>query len=198
MIWRVNDRRQAHNHLFRPPCHDINCASKKNQCVSCSATLHHLSVEQKTISHFDFPAKKLTTNVFCYVFKIISNILWQHKLDIYSQLFLIENVLERSKFQLQQFKCNIEIHTTKNCIFYMHLLNLVLPIVHNLCLYQYSPTPTSLTVYQVQQDTPLSKSFPIASLHTHYLSLSSSPSLMLFYWRVLHFQVSNNPLFCIK
>ena len=86
--------------------------------------------------------------------------------------------------------------STKNCIFYAHLHNMVLPIVHNLCLYQYSPTPTSLTVYQ--QDNLLSKSFPIALLHTHYLSLSSSPSLMLFYWRVLHFQVSNNSLFCIK
>ena len=29
--------------------------------------------------------------------------MWQHKLDIYRELFLIENVLERSKFQLQHW-----------------------------------------------------------------------------------------------
>ena len=54
----------------------------------------------------------MTANVFSYLFKIISNTLWQHKLNIYSELFLIENVLERSKFRLQQFECNIEIHAT--------------------------------------------------------------------------------------
>ena len=39
---------------------------------------------------------------------------------------------------------------------------------------------------------------PIVGLHTYYLSLLASPSLMLFYWKVSHFQVWNNPLFCIK